>query len=189
MRSKKCDRCGFVSGGPVEQCKSCGALFTDPDPGFQPASFPQPFPLVAAVPVSPSIEWSNIETAQPYADHAPWERKVLAMASLTSACASLGCSAFKTLFGWPAVALAVILLLTGIVVGIVALFKIKNHPLSYGGKRLAQAALAVNIILLLLYVIAVPGLVLGMLPKSNKPVWTKYSDGSYVIEMPGNLKE
>src|SRR6267143_733127 len=180
MRSKKCEQCGFVSGGEIDNCKKCGAFFAD---HFRPAGFPQPSPQLAGFPGSPIIGWSNTETVQPpYADLAPWQRKTLAVASLTAACASLGCSAFKTLFGWPAVALAVILLFTGIVVGIVALFKIKNHPLLYGGKRLAQAALAGNIILLLLYVIAVPGLVLGMLPKSNKPVWTKYSDGHYVIE-------
>jgi len=189
MRSKKCERCGFVSGGPVDHCKSCGALFADPGPGFQPAAFLQPSPQLADLPGSPTTEWSNTATAQPYAGRAPWDRKVLAMASLTSACASLGCSSFQTLYGWPAVAGAVVLLLTGIGVGIIALFKIKNDPRSYGGKRLAQAALAGNIILLLLYAVAVPGLVLGMLPKSNKPVWTKYSDGSYVIEMPGTLVE
>jgi len=77
----------------------------------------------------------------------------------------------------------------GIGVGIIALFKIKKDPRSYGGKRLAQAALAGNIILLLLYAVAVPGLVLGMFPKSNKPVWSKYRDRGYVIEMPGDLTE
>lgn len=186
MRSKKCERCGFVSGGQIDNCKKCGAFFAD---HFQPAGFPQPSPQLAGLPATPTIEWSNIEADQSYAGRAPWDRKVLAMASLTSACASLGCSPFKTLFGWPAVALAVVLLLMGIGVGIIALFKIKKDPRSYGGKRLAQAALAGNIILLLLYAVAVPGLVLGMLPKNDKPVWTKYSDGSYVIEMPGNLKE
>ena len=189
MRSKKCDQCGFVSGGPVDHCKSCGKLFADPGPGFHPVALLQPSPQMAGVPASPRTEWSNTATSQPYAARAPWDRKVLAMASLTSACASLGCSAFQTVYGWLAVALAVVLLVTGIGVGIIALFKIKNDPRSYGGKRLAQAALAGNIILLLLYVVTVPGLVLGMLPKSNKPVWSKYSDGSFVIEMPGNLKE
>ena len=189
MRSKKCDKCGFVSGGPVASCKGCGALFADPGPGFQPAGFPQLSPQMAGVPSSTITEWSNTETALSYADRAPWERKVLAMASLSSACLSLGVSSFHTLYGWPVVALAVFLLFTGIVLGLVALFKIKNHPSLYGGKRLAQVAVVGNAILLLLYAIAVPSLVLGMLPKSNKAVWNKYSRENFVIMIPGQPEE
>lgn len=168
MKSKKCSKCGFVCGEAAELCKSCGAPFAN----FSGSSAE-----------STTAAW-NYAGAHP---GSPDKSRKLAQMSLAAAFAAIVWSKLHERLGLFSDLLAVPLLVTGMVLAIVALAKIKNNPFIFGGKRFAQTALAASGVLILLYGMAIPSLT----PKKKVDiVWRSYEseDGKFAIRMPGESK-
>ena len=132
MKSTKCVECGFVGWSDVENCKACGAPFSQRSTTLPPAS--------------PGYDsWSQSAEGQ---------KKGLAIFSLV-----LGILSFFT-FGLLGVGA-----ITGIILAVVAMGKVKREPWRYGGRGMAIAGLTMSIISLVSVVpvaiiasIAVPNL-------------------------------
>jgi hypothetical protein len=187
MKSKKCDRCGFVSGETAGSCKGCGASFTNSDLLTQPVDLRQPASEIVTAGGLPSLVWSTTEIRNGLATGLGNQRKKLAQMSLAAAGGALVWSRLREQIGLFSDLLAIVLLVTGIVLAIVALFKIRKNPFLYGGKRFAQVALAASGLLILLYAMAVPAYVAAMFPKAIKPVWRQYESdgGKFTVRIPG----
>jgi type II secretory pathway pseudopilin PulG len=116
MKSVKCVECGFVSWSDAGNCKGCGALLVD-----RSATFPQPRPVQS----TDYTSWDEPEEGI---------KKGLAIFALV-----LGIISFLTfgLLGIGAV--------TGIIVAMVAMGKVKREPWRYGGRGMAIAGLVLSI--------------------------------------------
>ena len=117
MKSVKCQACGFVGWSDGGSCKSCGAAFVE-------RPFVPPVPLVTPL-------TSQYSTSAPLVEG---ESKGLAIFALV-----LGILSFLTL------GLLGIGAVTGIIVGAIAIKRVKRDPWTYGGKGIAIAGLCLSI--------------------------------------------
>jgi hypothetical protein len=161
MKSKKCERCGYVCAETAEACKSCGSSFS-----------------------SESSSWFTTATGSASSVGSARHKK-LAQASLAAAFAALVWSQLHERLGPFADLLAIVLFVSGLVTAIVALLKIRNNPFLFGGKRLAQSALAASGVFVMLYAMAIPSLIVKR--KAPAVVWKVYEseEGKFSIKMPG----
>src|SRR5262245_41034067 len=122
MKSIKCSECGFVGWADSDTCKRCGVARSPEttDTTYKPL---QPRNVTYHDPVR------TVYTAEAQL------KKGLAVASLV-----LGIVNFFTL---GVLGLGIIV---GVVLSIVALSKVKQHPERYGGRQLAIAGLITNIV-------------------------------------------
>ena len=191
MKSKKCPKCGYVCSEAAPVCKGCGTTF--PNSGSMPVG---DSPSSAQAVVGDSESYTLSAAAKPFENYpglaptAGEERKKLAQVSLAMAFAALVWSRLHEQLGIMADFLTFVLLVTSLPLAITALFKIRNRPSMYGGKRFAQAALSMCGLLLLIYAMAVPALITSRIPKSVKPEWRQFDneDGKFTVRMPGAAK-
>lgn len=138
MRSTKCAQCGMVNWASAETCKRCGAHFNLANETlFAQAAYASPYQTAA----HQSVAYQTSPYA--YAHYPQMKKSVgLAVASLV-----VGIISFLTL------SFVGIGAITGIVLGIIALSKIKKNPAQYGGQGMAIAGLLTSVLSIL---IAVP---------------------------------
>lgn len=136
MRSTKCAQCGMVNWAAAETCKRCGAHFNMANETlFAQAAYASPYQTVPhqsmSYQSSPGVYYPQMK-----------KNAGLAVASLV-----VGIISFLTLsfLGIGAI--------TGIVLGIAALLKIKKNPAQYGGQGMAIAGLITSALSIM---IAVP---------------------------------
>lgn len=138
MRSIKCAQCSMVNWASAETCKRCGAHFNLANETlFAQTAYASPYQTAA----HQSVAYQS----SPYAyAHYPQMKKNagLAVASLV-----VGIISFLTL------SFVGIGAITGIVLGIAALSKIKKNPAQYGGQGMAIAGLITSVLSIM---IAVP---------------------------------
>jgi type IV pilus assembly protein PilA len=116
MKSTKCVECGFVGWSDVENCKSCGAPLSQ-----RSTNSPQETPVYG----SNYNSWNQPEESQ---------KKGMAIAALV-----LGILSFLT-FG-----LIGIGAITGIILAVIAMGKVRREPWKYGGRGMAIAGLVLSI--------------------------------------------
>jgi type IV pilus assembly protein PilA len=160
MKSMKCPECGLINWASAEACKRCGAHFLlANDTLFAQDAYATAQPAYAtaqpayATPYQ-SAPYGYQPPPPPYHSYYPQMQKSngLAIASLI-----VGIISIFTL------SLMGLAALTGIILGIVALVKIKNHPQQYGGQGMAIAGLVtsgISVVLafFIIMAIAIPNL-------------------------------
>lgn len=168
MKSKKCVKCDFVCAETADVCKGCGTFFSS-----------APGNSIAAK----SSSWSNSATASAYGMGK--KSKSVAQMSLAAAFAAIVWSRLHERIGLLSDFLAVVLLVVGLVLAIVALLKSRRNPLSYGGKGFALSALAASGVLVMLYAMAIPSLIIKK--KVPSAAWRQYEseEGKFTVRMPG----
>jgi len=153
MKSVKCAKCGFVGWSDAETCKKCGESVSAPNVyatqspagNFSAPSAATAYP-VAPYQVSPYSNYNMMPSGE--------LKNGLAIAALVLGLLNF---LFTSIFVVPVI--------VGIVISVKALNKIKNYPSEYGGKSMAIAGLATNIVsavflipVLLVLAIAIPNL-------------------------------
>ena len=152
MKSIKCPACGFVGWADAEFCKKCGASVvpSTTDSGF------------ASRQIEPSAQNPDENQTYYYPPHVnafPEDLKNgWAITSLVSGILNF---LLLSIFIVPTIA--------GIVISVVALKRIKRHPLEYGGHGMAVGGLVLNIVsaaaiipVLLIAAIAIPNLMASL---------------------------
>jgi ankyrin repeat protein len=158
MKSKKCDKCGFVCLETYDSCKSCGASFT------------------VASSTGSSFQSKNGQSTK------------LAQASLAAAGGAVVWSRLHEQLGQPSYLLTALLLVTALVLALVALLQIRKNPFLFGGKRFAQSALAACGVMVLLYGMAIPSLLTRRKVINVAWRQYESDQGKFTVRMPGEAK-
>ena len=161
MRSTKCAQCGMVNWATAETCKRCGAHFNLANETlFAQAAYASPSQTAAyqsAAQQTASYQGQAYQSLPyGYANYPEMKKSTgLAIASLIVGIISILSLSFAGIGA-----------ITGIVLGIIALSKIKKNPTQYGGQGMAIAGLitsALSIFIALVFgiimAIAIPNLI------------------------------
>jgi type IV pilus assembly protein PilA len=161
MKSMKCAQCGLVNWVSAEACKRCGAQFQSAnESAFQSADAPvfaQPaYATAAPYQAAPYAYQQPYTYQQPYG-YQQYYPALKQSSGLAAASLIVGIISIFTL------SLLGLAAMTGIILGIVALVKIKSDPARYGGQGMAIAglvtsSLSVVLAFFIVMAIAIPNL-------------------------------